>query len=72
MRLNQISSPLVMLVFSMAILPPALVAQQKPIPRYKLIDLGTFGGPHSAAGGSQTIVLNNGRTVCWRCGYDYG
>lgn len=35
---------------------------QNAHPRYKLVDLGTFGGPHSAVGG-QSVVVSNSRQV---------
>ena len=35
---------------------------QNARPRYKLVDLGTFGGPHSAVGG-QSVVVSDTRKV---------
>ena len=42
-----------------ALVFPTLVAAQKG-PRYKLVDLGTFGGPHSSLPGSIESINSSG------------
>lgn len=63
MRETRISTLFLVGLLSVVGLPPRITAQQKLEPRYKLIDLGTFGGPHSAVGGSQTVDVTNTRSV---------
>jgi probable HAF family extracellular repeat protein len=64
MNFRPISSVLLISFVCIVCFTKAISAQQiLPEPRYKLIDIGTFGGPHSAVGGSQTIVLNNRRML---------
>src|SRR5262249_41360944 len=51
---------LALVVGSLALPLMALAGQQ---PRYKLIDLGTFGGPFSTLGSSCSSVNNHGTAV---------
>jgi len=49
-----------MTLFAVLAIPLQLAAQQT---RYKLIDLGTFGGPNSATNGGPPSMINNGGVV---------
>jgi probable HAF family extracellular repeat protein len=63
MRGTRISSLLLVTILgTMTFVPTIIIAQNKPEPRYKLIDLGTFGGPNSSVGG-QTVVVSKMRKV---------
>src|SRR5215831_19588711 len=63
MKRKQSACITVMLVAALAI--PVLVAAQTS-PRYRLIDLGTFGGPASYfPNGLDGILNNHGVTVGW-------
>jgi probable HAF family extracellular repeat protein len=53
-------SLLVVALSAMCLSQTALTQNARP--RYKLVDLGTFGGPHSAVGG-QSVVVSNTRKV---------
>lgn len=50
-------------LLSVLVLSPTIASQQQPGPRYKLIDLGTFGGPNSSVGGQSVVVSNTGNVT---------
>ncbi len=66
MRFKRFVCTIAVTLFAAGMVPTRLSAQEagegKNHPRYQLVDLGTFGGPHSAVGG-QSIVVNNKRVV---------
>jgi hypothetical protein len=49
-----------MTLFAAVAIPVQLAAQQT---RYKLIDLGTLGGPNSATNGGPPSMINNGGVI---------
>jgi hypothetical protein len=60
MTQTRISSLFLIGLLSVVGLSSTSMAQPKP--RYRLIDLGTFGGPNSSVGG-QSVVVTNSRSV---------
>src|ERR1035438_8479440 len=70
MKSKKCTSVVVMSLFAVLAMPVGMAAQdnpsQNPKPKhhqYKLIDLGTFGGPDSAVGGFGTFLNNPGTVV---------
>jgi len=66
MRTKTKTSAVTIILFSILACPAWLSAQDKKYPRYKLIDLGTLGGPASyLSNGFDGILSNQGTLVGW-------
>src|ERR1700758_1638353 len=67
MKLSRFTSVVAVIYSLMAIAVAPVLAQEDDAnihhPSYRLIDLGTFGGPRSSVAGQSVVVTNNGKVA---------
>jgi hypothetical protein len=67
MKLGKCKYFAAMMLLSTLAIPAGLVAQEEPdhgkeYPRFKLIDIGTFGGPNDIVNGPNVAILSSDGT----------